>query len=82
MVLNEDADYNGDKEAAKTYLSNFLPQYMYYMMANTIGQDTTEGPSSHVQGKWITLAPVEEIGDRYFMGDKTTDESLFWQSPD
>lgn len=82
MVLNEDADYNGDKEATKTYLSNFLPQYMYYMMANTISQDSTEGPSRHVQGKWITLAPVEEIGDRYFSGEKTTDEAIFWQAPD
>lgn len=82
MVLNEDADYNGNKEAAKTYLNNFLAQYMYYMMANTISHDSTEGLSNHIQGKWITLAPVEEIENRYFVGDKTNDEDMFWQSPD
>lgn len=82
MVVNEDADYNGNKEAAKTYLSNFLAQYMYYMMANTISQDSTEGLSNHIQGNWITLAPVEEIENRYFVGDKTNDEEMFWQSPD
>lgn len=52
------------------------------MMANAISQDSAEGPSRHVQGKWITLAPVEEISDRYFSGKKTTDEALFWQASD
>lgn len=82
MSVNDDADYNGNKEQAKTYLNNFLAQYMYYMMANTISQDSTEGPANHPQGKWITLAPIEEIGDRTFVGDKTSDEELFWQAPE
>ena len=81
MVVNEDADYNGNKDAAKTYLNNFLAQYLYYMMENTISQDSTEGPANHIQGKWLTLGPVEEI-DRYFFGEKTTDEELFWQAPE
>lgn len=82
MNVNDDADYNGNKELAKTYLNKFLAQYLYYMMANTVSQDSTEGPANHPQGKWITLAPVEEIGDRSFIGDKTTDDELFWRAPE
>ncbi len=81
MSVNEDADYNGNKDAAKTYLNNFLAQYLYYMTSNTISQDSTEGPSNHVQGEWVTLKPVEPFY-RYFVGEKTTDENLFWQPPE
>lgn len=81
MILNEDADYNGDKSYAATYLSQYLAPNMYYLSANTISQHETEGPSSHIQGDWVTLVPTGS-NERHFSEPTTTDEELFWQAPD
>lgn len=80
MMVYEAADYNGNQEAAKNYLNNFLAQYLYHMTANTISQDCTEGPANHPQGKWITLSPIGKY-DKLCLGERTHDEDLFWQAP-
>ncbi len=81
MQLNEDADYNGDRSMAKTYLSHYLAPYMYHMMANTFSQDETEGDSSHSQGCWISLVPSGETNLTY-AHIPTSDDEYFWQPPE
>ena len=78
MHLNQDADYNGNKESAKTYLSHYLAPYMHYMVANTYSQDETEGDTHHPQGRWVTLVPKGGKSDMFFY-NPTTDDEYFWQ---
>lgn len=80
MNVNDEADYNGDKKMAKTYLKEFLAGNLYHLSANTISRDSTEETSVNYRGSWIVLRPVEE--DRYFYSAKViTDDSVFWQAP-
>lgn len=81
MHLNPEADYNGNRNYAKTYLSHYLAPYMYYMVANTYSQDETEGDTHHPQGQWVTLVPNGE-GNRRFILNPTTDDEYFWQPPE
>lgn len=80
MHVNPEADYNGSRDSVKTYLSHYLAPYMYYMLANTLSQDETEGRSCHSQGKWITLTPKGERSG-YFIFNPTSDDRYFWQPP-
>lgn len=81
MIVNEEADYNGDKKMAKTYLKEFLAGNLYHLMSNTISRDSTEDKVVNYQGEWIGLSPKEDKR-YYFMGKYTTDESVFWQAPE
>lgn len=81
MHINPEADYNGNRESSKTYLSHYLAPNMYYMLANTYSQDETEGDSYHSQGTWVTLVPKGE-GNRRFILNPTTDDEYFWQPPE
>lgn len=80
MHINHDADYNGNRKAAETYLSHYLAPNMYYMSANTCSQDETEGESNHPQGYWVTLIPKGEKSGT-FTHNPTTDDEYFWQPP-
>lgn len=80
MHINPEADYNGNKEAANTYLSHYLAPNMYYMLSNTYSQHETEGDSSHSQGDWVTLIPLGEKNGHFIL-NPTTDDEYFWQPP-
>ena len=81
MKVNDEADYNGDKTMAKTYLKEFLAGNLYHLSANTISRDSTEEYRVNYEGKWIVLTPADE--SRYFYSAKViTDEKVFWQPPE
>ncbi|MCM1163922.1 MAG: transglutaminase-like domain-containing protein [Muribaculaceae bacterium] len=80
MIVNDEAEYNGDKSMARTYLSEYLAPNLYYMLANTLSQDETEGDSSHPQGEWVTLIPKGE-NQGVFIKNPTSDDEYFWQPP-
>lgn len=80
MHLNPEADYNGNRDSIKTYLTHYLAPYMYYMVANTYSQDETEGDTHHPQGLWVTLVPAGEKSG-HFITNPTSDDEYFWQPP-
>ncbi len=81
MQVNEEADYNGNKEMAKVYLKEFLAGNMYYLVSNTISRDSTEKYGRNNEGEWIVLAPTGEESLHDF-GKVITDEAVFWQPPE
>lgn len=81
MNVNDEADYNGDKNMAKTYLKEFLAGNLYHLSANTISRDSTEEYRINYKGNWIVLTPANE--NHYFYSAKViTDDSVFWQAPE
>lgn len=81
MKVNDEADYNGDKTMARTYLKEFLAGNLYHLSANTISRDSTEEYRVNYEGEWIVLTPADE--SRYFYSAKViTDDVIFWQPPE
>ena len=81
MKVNNEADYNGDKTMANTYLKDFLAGNLYHLSTNTISRDSTEEFGVNFRGNWIILSPK---GERCYSisGQTITDEAVFWQSPE
>lgn len=81
MKVNDEADYNGNKKMAKTYLKEFLAGNLYYLSANSISRDSTEEYRINYKGEWIVLSPNE---DKHYsnLGKVITDDKVFWQPPE
>jgi hypothetical protein len=80
LVLNSDANWNNKVvQTRENYLEEYMAKNLYIMSANMLNQAEPEGVSSHEQGGFAALVPV----DSNYSGAAiiTTDEDWFWQAP-
>jgi hypothetical protein len=80
LVLNSDANWNNKvSQTRENYLEEYMAKNLYIMSANMLNQAEPEGVSSHEQGGFAALVPV----DNNYSGAAiiTTDEDWFWQAP-
>jgi hypothetical protein len=80
LVLNSDANWNNKvSQTRENYLEEYMAKNLYIMSANMLNQAEPEGVSSHEQGGFAALGPV----DSNYSGAAiiTTDEDWFWQAP-
>ncbi len=80
LFLNKDANWNNRSIQKKEYyLDEYMAKNLYIMSANTLNQAEPEGETTHPQGIYAALVP---LNSNYTNAQViTTDEEWFWQAP-
>lgn len=81
LILNEEANWNNEtKQTKEYYIEQYMAKNLYILSTNMLQQAEPEGTSSHPQGKFTALVPLES---NYWNATLiTTDEEWFWQAPE
>lgn len=81
LIVNEDANWNHRSTCKKDYyLDYYMAKNLFIFHAISLNQAEPEGPAAHPTGRYLTLAPEGyDYPNTHYL---TTDDCLFWQSPE
>lgn len=82
LVLNEDANWNNEKQTKEHYLDYYMTKNLYYMTCHSTSAYNIESEETNYENDVsVSLIPEGYTPDRW-TERTTTDEKYFWQKPE